>query len=235
MDMNEKNENTNPASHSRSAQFQARQIQFLVDGELSNKDRHSFLRSLDETSGGWKQLALAFVEQQLMDEAFAPLASEMKEASREPYVPKAPSVPWNQQVHSFRFWASFITAALVGFLCGVFGMSTSPNTFTKSQPNITANDLTAGSMDSKDSRKSDQEETRTSGAASPINQPISLAEAISRSIHPIPTPFRHEMLKAGYRVFEDQKQATVKLPTGGSIELPIRDVQIKYVGISAFQ
>jgi hypothetical protein len=50
-----------------------RQLERLVDGEMSEADRRALLVRLDDEPGGWRQCALAFLEAQCFREALAPL------------------------------------------------------------------------------------------------------------------------------------------------------------------
>ena len=65
--------------------------------------------------------------------------------------------------------------------------------------------------------------------------PMALAEALARSSTPVSAGFRRSLLEAGYFVDEVDKMAEVELPNGNSIRMPIRQVNIHYLGMSAYQ
>ncbi len=52
------------------------QIDRLVDGELDNSERNILLLQAEETTGVWRQIALAYVEAQKWKESFSQLLSE---------------------------------------------------------------------------------------------------------------------------------------------------------------
>ena len=192
---------------------QSKMIQKLVDGELSHNDRSQWMSGLTDGSETWRELALAFVEKQVIGEALEGIAEE---------VPKAFVAPKNQieETGSQRrartlIWLVGLTACL---LAGVF---------IGAQYAAQNSDSVAVKQDiNSQPLKQDLQEHDAA---------IGLADALSRSSSPVPNEFRRALLQAGYSLRDQQTIANVTLPTGGQVELPVRDVDVTYVGLKAFQ
>ena len=192
---------------------QSKMIQKLVDGELSHDARSQWMSGLSDGSETWRELALAFVEKQVIDEALEGITAE---------VPKAFVAPKNQieETGSQRrartlIWLVGLTACL---LAGVF---------IGAQYAAQNSDSVAVKQDiNSQPLKQDLQEHDAA---------IGLADALSRSSSPVPNEFRRALLQAGYSLRDQQTIANVTLPTGGQVELPVRDVDVTYVGLKAFQ
>ena len=192
---------------------QSKMIQKLVDGELSHDARSQWMSGLSDGSETWRELALAFVEKQVIGEALEGIAEE---------VPKAFVAPKNQieETGSQRrartlIWLVGLTACL---LAGVF---------IGAQYAAQNSDSVAVKQDiNSQPLKQDLQEHDAA---------IGLADALSRSSSPVPNEFRRALLQAGYSLRDQQTIANVTLPTGGQVELPVRDVDVTYVGLKAFQ
>ena len=79
--MNENQENMTPIT--------GRQLERLVDGEISEAERRALLVRLDDEPEGWRQCALAFLEAQCFREALAPLGRSEGRAEVEATEPGA--------------------------------------------------------------------------------------------------------------------------------------------------
>ena len=192
---------------------QSKMIQKLVDGELSHNDRSQWMSGLTDGSETWRELALAFVEKQVIGEALEGITTE---------VPKAFVAPKNQieETGSQRrartlIWLVGLTACL---LAGVF---IGAQYAAQNSDSVVVNQ----DINSQPPKQNIQEQDTA----------IGLADALSRSGSPVPNEFRRALLKAGYSLRDGQTIANVTLPTGGQIELPVRDVDVTYVGLRAFQ
>lgn len=192
-------------------------IQKLVDGELDHTTRSQVLSGIPIDSIQWKDIALAFVEKQIFDEAINSI--EAVEESKVRVVECAPESVHSRgsRMHSL-LWAAGLAACL---LAGIFIGS---DLFTADQ-NPTAH---------QPPKSKDSTELAETPDISSENS-IKLAEALSRSISPVPKEFRRALLKAGYTLKENQQMAAVQLPTGGQIEVPVRNVAVTYVGLNSFQ
>ena len=76
---------------------------------------------------------------------------------------------------------------------------------------------------------------QTDSVRSNDSDSVELSDALARSVIPIPSKFRHALLKSGYSVSDVSRITEVKLPTGSSIKMPIRQVDIHYVGLNGIQ
>ena len=59
----------------RPAHLSPSQLDRLVDGELAPEEARQLIRALEQTPGGWKQCALAFLEAQAWQQTLQPLAA----------------------------------------------------------------------------------------------------------------------------------------------------------------
>ncbi|MBX3442059.1 MAG: hypothetical protein KF774_06610 [Planctomyces sp.] len=84
-------------------------IQRCVDGELAEQDQRSLLQELDQAPEGWRQLALAFVEQQVSRAACGVYLQEQP-------LPAAASPPSAAAHSGRRAAASFRWTAVAGLL-----------------------------------------------------------------------------------------------------------------------
>lgn len=190
------------------------QIQMLADGELGHDERSELLKSMEHHPQRWQQLALAFVDNQVVQEAIRqpaitePIHTNLRRDS-------ASSVK-RQRGRFIRGWLAMAVCLSIGLLSGMWIPGDESNT---TQP---------GAMSQSDDR------TPAATEAARLT-PTSLEDAISRSTSPIPIRFRRQLLQAGYVVNERQTNETVELPIGGSIDIPVRQVQIQYLGLAAYQ
>ena len=84
----------------------------LVDGELSSQQRHEVLSALEQSDGGWRRCALAFLESQAWGKEFKQLAHEQ----RQPRV--KPKRIINTSSASTARWLALAASLLVTFVLG---------------------------------------------------------------------------------------------------------------------
>lgn len=197
-------------------------IQRLVDGELDHQSRSQWLSSIADDSSLWREVAMAFVEKQLLDEALCTLAFEGETSERiEAATGKQVLGTANDSLQHRRVasWIAGLAACLlVGLIAG----------FMLNQNNGTA----ATQIDDPLPSKALLVNRSVDGSNS---SSIELADALSRSVAPVPDEFRRALRKAGYSLSDRQRITNVSLPSGGQIELPVRHVDVKFIGISTFQ
>ena len=192
---------------------QSKMIQKLVDGELSHDARSQWMSGLSDGSETWRELALAFVEKQVIGEALEGIAEEVPKTFVAPK--KQIEETGSQRRARTLIWLVGLTACL---LAGVF---------IGAQYAAQNSDSVAVKQDiNSQPLKQDLQEHDAA---------IGLADALSRSSSPVPNEFRRALLQAGYSLRDQQTIANVTLPTGGQVELPVRDVDVTYVGLKAFQ
>ncbi len=193
---------------------QALQIQQLVDGSLSHSDRSNWLLSLDDDSTAWRDIALEFVQKQILDEALGatgvllqPTSISEKDIitrSKRPLKP-LPAGTW---------WA--IAASLVlGLWLGSL--------------------LFSGGPESSVASRSPADRSNLAQPANLDNHQLLLADALARSVNPVSLDARRAFLKAGYVVDEQKTIADVQLPSGDLVQLPVRKFNVQYLGNATYQ
>lgn len=105
-----------------------RLLQRCVDGEMSETEQQEFLRSLDRTPSGWRELALAYVEQQLWSQAGRAWIDEPEPAAAlDSVTPPGRAASW---LRSTVLVASSLLAVGLGYLGGTYwrpGSASSPD------------------------------------------------------------------------------------------------------------
>ena len=191
----------------------------LVDGELSQIDRASLLRKLECSKDGWRVLALAFVENQVFQEA----SCQFFERPESVVVPSGKEESKKVQSTSWSYRSIWVIAGLIfGFLVGAV-------MFNPSTERPVVPEQLAGVRPDVAPQKQRIENQSTLPAE------LSLSEALSRSSVPIPIEFRREMRSAGYLVNEEHREAKVSLPSGKKVSVPVRNVEVRFLGTSAYQ
>lgn len=95
-----------------------RLLQRCVDGEMSEAEQQEFLRSLDRTPSGWRELALAYVEQQLWSQAGRAWIDEPEPAAAlDSVTPPGRAASW---LRSTVLVASSLLAVGLGYLGGTY-------------------------------------------------------------------------------------------------------------------
>ena len=95
-----------------------RLLQRCVDGEMSETEQQEFLRSLDRTPSGWRDLALAYVEQQLWSQAGRAWIDEPEPvAAFDSVTPPSRAASW---LRSTVLVASSLLAVGLGYLGGTY-------------------------------------------------------------------------------------------------------------------
>lgn len=102
-----------------------RLLQRCVDGEMSETEQQEFLRSLDRSPSGWRDLALAYVEQQLWSQAGRAWVDEPEPvAALDSVTPPNRPVNW---LRSTVLVASSLLAVGLGYLGGSYWRPNSAN------------------------------------------------------------------------------------------------------------
>lgn len=113
----------------------AGQIDRLVDGELSSAERRAVLMSLDRESDGWRRLALAFLESQVLRESIRSTTAASAQSSR-PQVqvarientsnqrPTARTTPSSIAANPWRAWGPLALCGLLMFGLGRLSLPT---------------------------------------------------------------------------------------------------------------
>ncbi len=185
-------------------------LQKLVDRELTPEQRQSFVQSL----GGqqWKTVALAFIENQILDEQIPQIAEDLNRPVKTWMTPSPAKPTVESQNRHHGIWARMLAVAVIGIICAATGYALA--TWALPTSDVVATKPVAN------------QETETL---------LSLDEALARCAMPIPENFRLDMLEAGYVVTEAEKLSDVSLPFGGTVKIPVRKVRVEYHGIDTYQ
>ena len=183
-------------------------LQMLVDGALDHQQRSDFLRSLDDDFKAWREIAIGFLEKQVLDEALA--HCQMAEPSLTSSSRQVEAETGPRRVRSAIFWLALAASMLVGLWLGsILPTGNSPT------------EIADNSRPSEDIVVADKS--------------LPLVDALARSVRPVSLDTQREFLRAGYVLNESHELADVTLPTGDLIQMPIRQFEIKYLGNAAFQ
>lgn len=102
-----------------------RQLDRLVDGELSPEEYRTFVKSLDETPEGWRRCAVAFLESQAWRQELSPLTRRSSDSAESP---PAPTTGWRRHVARWSaLAASWFAAAAVGVAVSNFNQESVPD------------------------------------------------------------------------------------------------------------
>ena len=183
------------------------QLEFLIDGELEPTIRSKFVQRCEENPELWRHVALAFMENQIVNQSIRQSSNELQAAFEETRVSGSSTA--NQSIWPRVGWMGALAASLL------LGLYLGSAKFNSQSESLARSDVTV---------------------ERPVEDELfELADAMARSPLPIPTEFRRELLKGGFHVDELEQRKTVNLPIGGSVEIPTRHVVIKYLGSNVYQ
>ncbi len=188
-------------------------IQLLADGELPDEMRNQLLRTLDDHPQLWRKVALAFVENQVLEQTFR----ESGDNRRQPENIAIPDI--RKSENSLSIWETFGVKLVALAACMLIGWFIGANLGS-------SNSVT----EAPDSKIAD-----SAVQVQPVSTRLELTDALARSYVPVPADFRKSLLAAGYFLDEKQELAEVSLPNGNLIKLPVRQFNIHYMGSSAYQ
>ncbi len=178
----------------------------LIDGELKPEERAQVIQRIDQQPEMWRRVALEFLHGQMLDRALGQhVAHHIDER------PPLRKRPRPDRLVALTPIANRLAMAAVFALMIALGYSLgrvghSPP-FRDPEPNHAAIDETE----------------------------LQLTDALAKCVTPVPDSFRRELLMAGYYLAENQRLARVALPTGGTLDMPVRQFDIHYIGQDAFQ
>lgn len=224
----------------------------LVEGELPEAERRALLKRLDQTPGGWRACALAFLEAQCFREALRHerAASEGLFAVATINPPAAPTVRRTLRVlpRASRQWA-LAAAILAALALGWWarGMLRAPNVpggNAGAVVNLASNQepSSAGDLRQPAGPKLSPEAPPTMTLAlpgwageGPVHLPVVEREELDPSLlypdaQAFPAAIRDALRAAGYRVRQSRNLVPVRMEDGRQAILPVDQVDIHYVG-----
>lgn len=219
------------------------ELQRLVDGELSQAAQQDLLRRLDESPGGWRAVALAFVEQHVFADASQELAEERlppKPAAAQPELRA-------RRIH----WPTVAAAVALGIGLGLFGgglvpphPSGAPETIVDADPEAVN---PGGTIDEPEATEATQQqvvepvpvmslEFASSDSAEevwtiPVYDPGDMSEDYWNVEDIVPPEVRSVFSREGYLLDHHREFYSVPLDDGSRVAVPVDTVQVRYAGL----
>ena len=198
------------------------QLQRLVDSELSHEERQIFLSEIERTPELWREVALAFVERQVLEQE---LGSMFQAVVKDPEksVTKSPS-------YKRTLWPAALAALLMlslGFAAGQF--FTQQASRGKPAGVVSANNAPRESSDaSQPSYRLKLSAMSQTGSPQTIEVPIYEQAQLQRQS---PAQQANDALSArGYAVDWDTNYLTGQLQDGRRLIVPVKSPAIHYYG-----
>jgi len=204
-------------------------IQRCVDGELDDESQQALLAQLEHEPGGWRSLALAFLECQVWSrELLGPLTA-VDSVSRPSSQPRRMPV-----------WLAVAASALMGVGCGFL-----INAFS-SRPGESRPVVDSGAADTPTGHDSE------SSAAPTIPQPVfdveladgdesrwrlpvyresDLTPELWDAVELLTPEARQALSEQGYFIRDARQLYTIPLEDGRTIAVPVDTVHVRYGGI----
>ena len=234
-------------------------IDLLVDGELAEERRRRLLRSLDNVSGGWRQLALSYVESQTMREAFAAAVLPETKQPAEAVQSAVASHPVANHggASPMTFWASVAASFLVALAIGLSIRSdrqpVANNPPADPQPVAKTPDSTLAPskalpktvLAKHDAAANHMGEATlivrdADGVQHRVQLPVffsqeeeAAAQLLSEPI--VPQHIVETMERLGHRVEQHRNIVPVALEDGRQMLVPVDEVNVHYVGGPGYQ
>lgn len=219
-------------------------IQRCVDGELSDEDRSQLLSRLEEHETGWRDLALAYVENQV-------IAQACREVSRPAATTRPLPIPVGSRPTAGRkrfappAWSVTAAAAIVGLALGLLaGYRPAPDDAgTDGAAEIADTQGAAEHQDSIDQGLDEvvpqpvmnMEFADASGDASHWTLPVYDADEVDQNYWQaqdvLPEEVRQNLARRGYHLDHNREFYSVPLDDGREIAVPVDTVQVRYTGL----
>ncbi len=225
----------------------------LVDGQLSEQQRHDLLAGLDDEQGGWRRCALAFLESQCWKQALGAIVRE----SLSPAEPAAATHPlrsvWPGRLGTvLAMAASFMLAIWLGWWVqrervGLHGILTDKGGIGELAQNI---GLQPQLPPAEPAPRVDAPRSpwRTVSVSAPVrngepgpsfNLPVverdNIDEQWLRSVPPaIPEKVRQALVRTGHEIQQRRGLVSAPLEDGRRLVVPVDRVEVHYVGNEAY-
>ena len=206
------------------------QIDRLVDGELNESQLRELLIHCEEGSDRWRDVALAFVESQMVRHELSAFRQHLPSADRvspSPVATRANSHPtWNR---IFSVAAAMIFAIGIGYGLGHFTKQNPGNAVVKVDGNQSTSDLvnddrlTVPEEDSLLMLVHDRQQDRLK----PIEVPLLPEHQAFVEESPIPVDMVEAFKKAGHQIHQTRRYVPIELHDGRRVLLPVDDVRVQ--------
>ena len=213
-----------------------RQIDALVDGELTEEQRAALLGWLEADVSRWRKCALAFLEVQLWDQALEGgegSEGRVQGSAAHETNPTEALCARRERMRSWLMPLVVLAASIAAFLCGLYvhDLRTSPQ--SASQP-------MAGSPLRQERPHQPGELVVASvpvqgGAlghiAATLQIPVRPVDATAASAaSSVPDHVRKQWERRGYQLVEQRRYLPARLPDGRKVMVPVNEVKMKFVG-----
>jgi hypothetical protein len=228
----------------------------LVDGELSESERHKLLASLDAKPEGWRRCALAFLEAQTWRESFGEFTHAVRTTPSKPMPNPLPPSPRKQKKKLGAMGTVMAMAASFLITLGLGGwMLRTPHSSPIGNPagNIIANNggsravmpipnVSAGGNDTipqpKQSASTPWQMVRLeapglTGNNEPLQLPAQPRDRLDEDFlkavpNPLPDDVRQAFERTGHEVRMHRELVPVQLKDGRQLVIPIDQVEVQY-------
>lgn len=207
----------------------------LVDGQLSEQQRHDLLAGLDDEPDGWRRCALAFLESQCWKQTFGAITQESLPPA-EPAVATPPSrSAWPGRLGTvLAMAASFALAMWIGWSIQQTRDGKIARNVDRQPPLST--DFPSGDSSAKPWRIVNVFAPGRDGKPGPsISLPAIERDRIDKqwlqSIPPaIPQNVREALARTGHQIKQRRELVPVPLKDGRQLVMPVDQIDVHYVG-----
>jgi hypothetical protein len=210
----------------------------LVDGELSDADRHRLLSSLDDRPEGWRRCALAFLEAQCWSEQLGELARRPTATDDiEQAITIVPAAAPREDRRHGAAWLAMAAGLLAAFTLGLVWRSGSPvavNALSKPSQKI-VEVIPPPSLDTPGGAASRDALTLwvrdETGKAQPLRVPLVDARTLDQQLgltfqSGVPSDVRNRLQDRGFDVESKRSYAPFWLENGRPMIVPVDDSRI---------
>lgn len=233
----------------------ASQIDRLVDGELHSTERRAVLVALDHEEGGWRRLALAFLESQVLREGLARKFPVVNELGRGELSKVAPLPQPRRTSGNWRTVATFAICGLLLFGLGRLSIPVSkpappvqppiPATYSSAdtpsgdqQPPIIVAETKSPDVQRQETLRLELGDSaeNSQSVEVPVVEGVTLdPDELLKASPMISDSLQRDLLRSGRRVYEQRQLYEVTLDDGRSGVVPISEVFVENVGWNIYQ
>lgn len=213
------------------------EIDLLADGELDPDRRRALLARLESSPAGWRRLALAFVEAQVVRESVRALAPAASGVATQAALPPAKPAPRPGRGHA---WWALAASALLSFGLGVAtrglpgGAGGGPAVVPPAEVVVATSPEAGGVGGAEDGADDASLEFWVDGGAGgrqSLRTHLVDAQAFdlergTRFRSALPGDLRERLRSYGYDVRSRQRYAPLYLGDGQPVVVPVEDVEI---------
>lgn len=235
------------------------QIDRLVDGELPRDERRAVLLALDHEEGGWRRLALAFLESQAMRESLRG-RSKSSVTTNAVSATTVPSVPVQTAKRPSRSWSTVGVVAASAMLMFGLGRLSMPQTSQVSPSQRIPSVEATYDPPARDAAVGSDKEILVSNTGSTVQQQtlrLELGDGQGGPTQAVEVPMvdnsdirpedllaappmisdsvQRELLRSGKRAYEQRQLYEVTLEDGRRGVMPVSNVYVENAGWDAYQ